>query len=84
MNASIGTERSKNSKIALYGSEAWLLLGINKPSEPHLEICRYSPIVGDARLLALDRKELMIDNIVLQIHREETQEMREGSRPRQK
>ena len=64
MNASIGTEKSKNSKIA---SEAWLLLGINKPSESHLEICRYSPIVGDARLLALDRKESIVDKIVLQI-----------------
>ena len=68
MNASIGTGRSKNSKIALYGSEAWLLLGTNnKPSESHLEICRYSPIVGDARLLALDRKESIVDKIVLQI-----------------
>ena len=44
----------------------------NKPSESHLEICRYSPIVGDARLLALDRKELILDKIVLQISRDST------------
>ena len=62
-------KRVKTQKLhCMVVKHGWLLSGANKPSESHLEICRYSPIVGDARLLALDRKELMMDNINLQIY----------------
>ena len=47
--------RVKIEKLRFSGVR-WLQSGANKPSESHLQVCRNSPIVGDARLLVLGRK----------------------------